>query len=446
MTTTPEREYELQAFLRQRAEKVDVPGDFAPLAIATRRRTMRNRAVLGAVAAVAVVAVATPAVWSRQGPGPSPAPAITTPTSSSGTSTVPTETAPTTPPTRSATVTSGPPATSTSPPASQPAAAPTQDSNASPMNTQELGFGPQDGSPEAAYAVGDVLYFRGAERRLPVASGIQYLAMLAQDGVLVHAPAEGRTRPTYVIDSNDAIVLRLSDVQDIKASGDGSRFTTVDGTGRIRLRDARGAVLASLAVGDPNVTVRGFFGDAVYFVVVDGSGHSKTRAWDPASGSTRDVTSGSFVDISELKGLAILWPEQDYDPGHTCYGMFDLAAGRVNWWSCGSFAPTHFGAGGNIVVGPEVADGAGTTGFKSARTDDGRIEGRVTLTRGAWSPSWTADDAKGLTFTLLDREAPTRQALAACSFPTACSIDSLPASVTAAQRDSYDWPIVLADN
>jgi hypothetical protein len=315
------------------------------------------------------------------------------------------------------------------------------------MNAQELAFGPRNGSPEAAYAVGDVLYVRGLERRLPVASGIQYLAMLAHDGVLVHAPAQGRTRSTYVIDANDAIVLRLSDVQDIKASADGSRFTTVDATGTIRLRDSRGAVIATLQTGDNNASVRGFFGGRVYYTVMaDGAGRGKTRSWDPGSGITRDVTAGRFQAVHEGRGLAILYPDQDYDPGHTCYGMYDLAAGRVSWWSCGSFAPTHFGGGGFFVVGPEVADGGGTTGFKSARTEDGRIDGQVTLTGGAWSPSWTADDAKGLTFTVLDRESPTRQALAACSFPTPCSIDSLPASVAAAQWDTLDWPIVLADN
>jgi hypothetical protein len=445
MSTTPEREHELQAFLHLRAEKVDVPGDFAPLAIARRRRTVRNRAVLGAVAAVAVVAVATPTVWSLQGPGPSPGPATTSLSSTSATSSVPTET-PTTPATRPATRTSEPPATSTPPTGSRPVAAPTKNSDAAPLDTQDLAFGPRDGSPEAAYAVGNVLNVGGMERRLPVSSGIQYLARLANDGVLVHAPAAGRTRPTYVLDSNDATVLRLSDVQDIKASEDGTRFTTVDGTGTIRLRDSRGAVTASLAVGDPNVTVRGFYGAVVYYVVVDGSGHSRTRAWDTGSGSTRDVTPGSFQDVSEPKGLAILWPDQEYNPQHTCYGMYNLVADRVAWWSCGAFAPTHFGAGGYIVVGPEVADGAGTTSFKSVRTEDGTVEGRVTLTGGAWSPSWIGHDAKGLTFTLLNREVPTRQVVAACAFPTPCSIDSLPATVSAAQRDAFDWPIVLADN
>ena len=446
MTTTPERERELQAVLHQRAETVDVPGDFASVAISRRHRTVRNRAVLGAVAAVAAVAVVTPAIWSRQGPGPSPAPAITTPTSTSGTSTVPTEPPTTTAPTQSATGTSEPPLTSSQPPATQPATTPTKSSDAPPQASVELAFGPMNGSPEAAYAVGGTLHARGLERPLPVSSGIQYLALLANDGVLVHAPAPGRSRPTYVLDSTGATVLRLADVQDIKANADGSRFTTVDGAGTIRLRDVAGRVLATLQA-DTNALVKGFLGDTVYYTVIDGAGRARTRAWDSGAGSTRDITSGSFQDVSEAQGLAILWPDQDYDPAHTCYGMYDLAAARVKWWSCGTFAPTHFGAGGSIVVGPEVADGAGTTGFKTARASDGRIEGRVTLTGGAWSPSWIGHDAKGLTFTLLDRESPTRQVLAACSLPDfGCTIDSEPASVSATQRDTFAWPMALSDN
>jgi hypothetical protein len=296
--------------------------------------------------------------------------------------------------------------------------------------------------------VGGTFYDGGTERALPVSSGIQYLARLANGGLLVHAPANTRAQPTFVVDASGATVLRLGDVQDIRANADGSRFTTIDAAGTIRLRDPMGRVLATLRTGDTNASVRGFFADRVYYTVLaDGSGRGTTRSWDPASGDTRDVTAGRFQAVHEASGLAILVPDQAYDPDHTCYGMYDIAAGRVRWWSCGAFAPTAFGAGGTIVVGPEVADGPGTTRFRTASTRDGSVIGRVALTGGAWSPSWIGHDAKGLTFTLLNRESPTRQVLAACSLPNyGCSIDSAPATVTAAQRDSFMWPIVLAAN
>ena len=48
-------ERELRAVLQQHADAVDVPGDFAPAAVARRRRDQRTMAVIGAVAAAAVV-------------------------------------------------------------------------------------------------------------------------------------------------------------------------------------------------------------------------------------------------------------------------------------------------------------------------------------------------------------------------------------------------------
>ena len=96
--TTPDQENEFQALLRQHADGVEVSGDFAPVAIARRRRDQRTRAALGAAAAVAVIAVAVPTVWSA-GRGTAPVPALTTSTTSlpsSSTSSVPTEGAPTT--------------------------------------------------------------------------------------------------------------------------------------------------------------------------------------------------------------------------------------------------------------------------------------------------------------------------------------------------------------
>ena len=95
MTTPDQREHELQTLLRKEADRVDVPGDFAPVAIAKRRRDQRNRAVLGAAAAVAAIAVAVPTLWSVRG-GPAPVPGLTTSTSvaSATTSTSPPTSAP----------------------------------------------------------------------------------------------------------------------------------------------------------------------------------------------------------------------------------------------------------------------------------------------------------------------------------------------------------------
>ena len=75
---THDREHELQTLLRQEADRVEVPGDFAPVAIARRRRDQRTRALVGATLAVAAIAIAVPAVWSGRGTAPVPAVPSTT--------------------------------------------------------------------------------------------------------------------------------------------------------------------------------------------------------------------------------------------------------------------------------------------------------------------------------------------------------------------------------
>ena len=78
MNAHDDREHELQTLLRQEADRVEVPGDFAPVAIAGRRRQQRTRAVIGATVAVAAIAVAVPALWSGRGAAPVPAVPSTT--------------------------------------------------------------------------------------------------------------------------------------------------------------------------------------------------------------------------------------------------------------------------------------------------------------------------------------------------------------------------------
>lgn len=423
-------ERELRAMLNRQADSVDVRGEFAAVAVSRRRREVRTRTALAGVAAAAAVAVAVPALWSAQGPGPSPAPALPTSTGpTSGTGTGSPTAAPSTPTAQSP--------TPTAPPA-------TADSDAAPATTMELAFGPANGSPDVAYIVGGTLHDNGRTVKLPVSTGIQSAARLAGDRLLVHAPADGRTTSTWVVGPGGEIVTRLSGVQDVRASADGTRFVTVDSAGLMHLLDPSGAVVASLATGSPNTSASGFDGSTVFFTRADAGGRVSTRAWSTDTGAVTDVTDGRFQAVDEDAGLALLYPNQGYDPANTCYGLFDLRSRSTRWWSCGSFAPSHFGAGGTVVVGPEVADGAGTTTFRMADVTAGRIVAKVRLASGSWSPAWVGADAKALVLTLLNRESPSRQTLASCSATAGtCWIDLAPVPVTASQRDTMAWPITL---
>ncbi|WP_404388731.1 hypothetical protein [Humibacillus xanthopallidus] len=425
-------ERDLRAALSRQADTVDVSGDFAPAAIRRRRRDQRTKGVLGAVAAAAVVAVAVPTLWSAQGPGPSPAPAL--PTSTSLVSPSPTGSAsPTTPP-----PTTSPPSSPT-PSAGPP---PTRDSDAAPETSIDLAFGPVTGSPATAYVVGGVLHDDGRTVKLPVSTDIRAVARLVDDRFVVHAPADTRSTTTWVVGSGGEIVKTLTDVQDVIASADGRRLVTVDRTGVLRLLDSSGEELESHAAGSPDTSASGIFGATVYFTRIDAGGRVSTRSWQTDTGAVADVTDGRFQSVQESVGLALLYPNQDYDPDNTCYAIFDLRTSSVRWWSCGSFAPSHFGDGGRVVVGPEVADGAGSTTFKMADVRDGRVVARVSLTDGAWSPAWSGRDGRALVLTLLDRESPGRQTLASCS-TGACTIDLDAVPVSATQRDTMEWPVVL---
>jgi hypothetical protein len=434
--TLDQDERELRALLHRRADAVDVRGDFAPVAVTQRRRDVRRRAVAGAVAAAAVVAVAVPTLWSAQGPGPSPAPAL--PTSTGLTSATSAGSPAPTPSTPSGTSTSTASPTSTSGPA------PTADSDAKPARATELAFGPPTGSPDVAYVVGGALHDNGRSVKLPVSTGIRSVAHLAGDRLLIYAPVQGRATSTWVVGRNGEVVKRLTDVQDLIASADGTRFVTVDGAGVLRLLDPSGGLVASVGTASPNTSASGFFGPTVFFTHLDASGAVSTRSWQTETGAIAEVTAGRFQAVHEGSGVALLYPNQSYDPGNTCYALYDLRSRAARWSSCGSFAPSGFGAGGGVVVGPEVADGAGATAFKMADVTDGRIVAKVSLTGGSWSPAWVGTDAKALVLTLLNRESPTRQTLASCSSGAGtCWIDLDAVPVTTSQRDSMEWPIVV---
>ncbi|MBW8732647.1 MAG: hypothetical protein JF622_17230 [Terrabacter sp.] len=173
--TTPDQENEFQALLRQHADGVEVSGDFAPGAIARRRRDQRTRAALGAAAAVAVIAVAVPTVWSA-GRGTAPVPALTTSTTSlpsSSTSSVPTEGAPTTTGPQPSTTA---PATTTAPTGSAAPPVPTTPGTVRATATRDT-----------AYALDDTIRFGDTVVGLEKGTVVETFAVLANGGFVLQS-------------------------------------------------------------------------------------------------------------------------------------------------------------------------------------------------------------------------------------------------------------------
>lgn len=431
-------ENDLRATLREDAERIDAGGDFATAAISRERRRVRRRVIAGAAAA-ALVAAATPLLWSSGQPDVSPVPA--NPTSTAPLASAPTSSRPTAPGT-----TTPSPSWSTAAPSTRPRGTPTYDSNVGASPAVSVEFDGPRGTPRTGYAVGGVLHDGDRTVPLPVSTGVQYVARLVDGSVLVYAPTEGRAEPLIIVNGSGAVVARFADVQDVAVSDSGSRIATADASGTLRLRDVTGRSLASFATADPNVTVSGIVGDSVYYLRSGSKGWA-TRVWHSTTGKDAPLVSGRIRAIHEASSLAIVWPNQDFDPQHTCYSILDLKRGTTRYVSCGEFAPTHFTGDGSMVVGPNVADGPGASSWKVASAENGKILLRVVAPKGNWAPGPRGVGTDGLVVTLLEGEPVKRQVIASCTVSSrSCTVDSDSVAVSAKDADSMRWPITLSAN
>lgn len=431
-------ENDLRATLREDAERIDAGGNFATAAISCERRRVGRRVIAGAAAA-ALVAVATPLLWSSGQPDVSPVPA--NPTSSAPLPSAITSALPTAPDT-----TTPSPTRSTAAPSTRPTSTPTYDSNVGTSPAVSVGFDASRGAPRTAYAVGGVLHDGDRIVPLPVSTGVQYVARLVGGSVLVHAPTEGRAEPLIIVNGSGGVVARFADVQDVAVSDSGSRIATADASGTLRLREVTGKSIASFATADPNVTISGIVGDSVYYLRSGSKGWA-TRVWHSTTGKDAALVSGRIRAIHEATSLAIVWPNQDFDPQHTCYSILDLKRGTTRYVSCGEFAPTQFTDDGSMVVGANVADGPGASRWKVASAANGKILLRVVAAKGTWAPSPRGGGTDGLVVTLLEGEPVKRQVIASCTVSSrSCTVDTDPVPVSATDADALRWPITLSAN
>jgi hypothetical protein len=428
-------ELDLKSTLHEDAQRIDAIGDFATAAIGLERRRARRRTTVGAVAAAATLAIAAPQVWSNLGNDVRPVPATSTNVVD-----------PTPSPTGSATpqpsVTQPTPAETT-----KPGPAPTADSNAKPKTTATIGTGAATGTPRVAYALDGVFHDGNRRVTLPTVTGLRSVARLAGDGVLIESSTDDGRATARFLDASGKEVAKATS-QGFTVNEDGSRVAITDTTGTIRIYDAQGNVSATLRTGDQNARATGLWGTVLYYATVEASsGKSATRAWDTTGTSTRAVVDGSFADLHEGRGLAILWPNQDYDPGKTCYAVFDLKAEAVNYWSCGEFAPTQFTADGEMVFGPNVADGAGASNWKVASAADGSILMAVEAPDSVWAPDWRGVASADAVVMVPLSEGDSRQSIASCVVSTGdCTTDLDPVAVTTEDAQMMRWPITLSVN
>lgn len=323
---------------------------------------------------------------------------------------------------------------------------PTYDSNAGTSPSVTLRFGPTTGTPRTAYAAQGVFHDGTRTVALPVSRGIQSVARLEGGRVLVVAPAQDRIEPAVIVDGAGRIVARLAGVRDAVVTDDGSRIATADSAGMLRLHDAGGKQLASLPTRDNATTLGGMLGVDVYYTTTDAQGVVRTRVWRSATGVSDDVIVGRIRDIDEGTSTAIVWPNQDFVPERTCYWLLELGPDTIRYVSCGEFAPIQFIAEGSMVVGPNVADGPGSSRWKLASTKDGSVLLRV-VTPDGFAPSSFGADTDALVVGLLNGEPSSRQAIASCTLsPRACTVDTDAVAISPQDANDNNWPIILSMN
>ncbi|WP_043648618.1 hypothetical protein [Terracoccus sp. 273MFTsu3.1] len=416
--TTPDQENEFQALLRQHADGVEVSGDFAPGAIARRRRDQRTRAALGAAAAVAVIAVAVPTVWSA-GRGTAPVPARTTSTTSlpsSSSSSVPTEGAPTTTgPQPSATA----PATTTGPTGS---AAPHV--RTAPETVRATA------TRDTAYALDDTLRFGDTVVGLEKGTVVETFAVLGNGGFVLQSHLSsgvsrsemeilsptGRTvaslgaSGTYAVSSDGSLVL--------SKSGDGDTVVVhaADGSTVARRTDAR--------------EVGAIVGDVAYLT---GDASQGSLEWDVTTGTTRALPAHVVAVSPDRTRAALQWFVATDAMDEACWAVVDLTKPSFpkTVERCGAgenpamFMPTAFSSGGTYLVGSHYVDGGFWFSAGVVRVSDGATVLGGTGDRVVSGWTWhLADDETSFVIsrnTSTPLSPATRNTLQRCSLSGACS-------------------------
>ena len=365
--TTHDREHELQTLLRQEADRVEVPGDFAPSAIARRHRDQRNRAVLGAAVAVTAIAIAVPSLWSTR--GPSPAPALTTSTS------VP------------------------SPTGSLPSQTPTPSVPTSPLK----GPPPVDdvATRSNTYAVDDTIRVGDTVIRLDKGTIVESFAVLSNGGFVLMSRLSTPDAQTEleILSPAGKTVRAVRDGGSYVVSPDGTRVLVKSGTSNaLSVYAPDGSLVAQRQ--DPR-EVGAVVGDVAY---LNGDESQGSLEWNLTSGATRKLPAHIVAVSTDRTRAALSWTVPTDAFEDFCWAVVDLTRPGFpkTIERCGQsgnptmFQPTAFSSRGTYLVGSHYVDGGFWFSAGVVRVSDGAVvvggAGEADLVSG-WSWHLEADES-----------------------------------------------------
>jgi hypothetical protein len=340
--TTHDQEHELQTLLRQEAGRVEVPGDFASVAIAKRRRDQRNRAVLGAAAAVAAIAIAVPTLWS--GRGTPVLPALTTSTSvPSPTGSVPSPTPSTTGPGQGS--------------------VPPGDAVATRSNT---------------YAVDDTIRVGAKVIRLEKGTVVESLAVLSNGGFVLmsHLSTGNAQSELEILSPTGKTVRNLGAGGSYAVSPDGSRVLTKDDTtSTVRVYAADGFIVKQRQDARELGAV---VGDVAY---LNGDETQGSLEWNLTTGATRKLPAHVVAVSADRSRAALSWTVSTDAFDNFCWAVVDLTQPGFpkTFERCGQsgnptmFQPTAFSSQNTYLVGSHYVDGGFWFSAGVVRVSDGAV-------------------------------------------------------------------------
>lgn len=359
---THDQEHELQTLLRQEADRVEVPGDFAPVAIAKRRRDQRNRAVVAATVAVAAIAIAVPTLWS--GRGTLPAPALTTTSVPSPTGSLPSQTPTPTPP-----PTSGAPVGSV----------------ATRSNT---------------YAVDDTIRVGGTVIHLEKGTVVESFAVLSNGGfvLLSHLSTPNAQSELEILSPTGRTLRALGLGGSYVVSPDGSTVLAKSGTSNtISAYAPDGSVLGQR---QDQREAGAVVGDLAY---LNGDESQGSLEWNLTTGATRKLPAHVVAVSADRTRAALSWTTATATFEDFCWAVVDLTRPGFpkTVERCGQsgnptmFQPTAFSSQGTYLVGSHYVDGGFWFSAGVVRVSDGSVVvgGDGAHLVSAWSWHLEADES-----------------------------------------------------
>ena len=339
MSTRSDHENELRHALQQQATGVEVVTDFAPKAIARRRRDHRNRLALAATGCVAAVAIAVPTIWAAHRPDLVPGPALPTGSTSS------------TPPSNSS---SNLPRSTTPTPSSSRTSEPSAPSSSSASSA----------TAGVAYAADNVLHLGPATVTLPQNATVEKFARLQAGAVVVTWRGSGPTT-TQVLDGDGRQLADLGDTRVWAVSRDRARVAAWDGR-TVTVLDSEGKVLATRDTTSRPIDI---VGEVVYL-----AGANSAQEWNLATGRTNSMPQG-LVAVAPSRSRAAIVYTKTSDSLDSCWAVVDLSSSRLTRLveKCGNtYVPSAFSADGTYLVGENKTDGGLYSSFAIVRADTGR--------------------------------------------------------------------------